>query len=245
MVVDTVCTCCKVSSEAHKIIPCAICKKSYLHTCVDLTSSEVRTIKSKKGLSWTCRTCLSVGNDINELKAIIIALKNEVAELKNHRKGKDEVNGRAFEEIIQEVSERQKRKQNLIIYGVEEPRNENPKISTEQDKQKVADLLSFLSVPAGSITPIRLGQPPDNSAKTRPIKIVLQSESNVHIAVKNAKKLKTSDSFKNISVSLDRTPRQIAYYRNVKADLDDRKSKGEENLIIKYVGGVPTITALN
>ncbi|KAJ8944299.1 hypothetical protein NQ318_021228 [Aromia moschata] len=54
---------------------------------------------------------------------------------------------------------------------------------------------------------------------TGPIKITIEDEQTVHNVLRRAKQLKDS-SFGHISISYDRTPKQIEYYRKVKRELD-------------------------
>ena len=60
---------------------------------------------------------------------------------------------------------------------------------------------------------------------------------------RNIKKLKSSERYKHVIVSNDRTPYQVKYYKTVKKELDDRISKGEVNLKIRYHAGVPKIVS--
>ena len=46
-------------------------------------------------------------------------------------------------------------------------------------------------------------------------------------------------------MAFDGTPRQISYYTELKEQLNARIDKGEQNLKIKYVQGVPKIVNLN
>ncbi|KAB0802325.1 hypothetical protein PPYR_04511, partial [Photinus pyralis] len=55
----------------------------------------------------------------------------------------------------------------------------------------------------------------------------------------NKRNLKTTHS--NIAISTDNTKVQQEHFRRVRAELEQRKIKGERNLFIKYVYGTPTI----
>nr|CAI5818719.1 unnamed protein product [Callosobruchus analis] len=59
--------------------------------------------------------------------------------------------------------------------------------------------------------------------------------------IKKSPALKNSEEFKNISVSYDRTPRQMQLYKVVRKQIDDTKNGGESNIRIKYVNGIPKI----
>lgn len=239
------CTCCNAPTEAHKLINCSICKKLYNHSCVDLTLSEARTIKSKKNVNWTCRNCSLVGNDINELKAIILELKNEVADLKSQRN--IQVNNNSaydMEEIIQEISDRDRRKRNLIIHGIKELSGATKNERLSHDTVKVAEVLTVFS--ANSISsPMRLGKFDNSRSTPRPIKVTLPDEETVHRIIHNIRNIKDNDQFKNISISLDRTPKQIAYYMTIKKQLVDRIQRGEKDLKIKHIRGIPSIISVN
>nr|CAI5832528.1 unnamed protein product [Callosobruchus analis] len=45
---DVKCACCSRLTEEHKMIACSICRKGFFPQCVELTTSELRTIKQKK-----------------------------------------------------------------------------------------------------------------------------------------------------------------------------------------------------
>nr|CAI5833658.1 unnamed protein product [Callosobruchus analis] len=77
MVGDVKCACCSRLTEEHKMIACSICKKGFFHQCVELTTSELRTIKQKKNLSWSCTECASTSsNGVDELKLLIMSLQS-------------------------------------------------------------------------------------------------------------------------------------------------------------------------
>ncbi|GJQ81375.1 hypothetical protein Trydic_g9919 [Trypoxylus dichotomus] len=73
------CGCNTTSLETHKFIDCCVCKKIYLHSCAELSITEIRTIKSKKGVSWSYRNCNILSSDINDLKAAILSLRDDLA----------------------------------------------------------------------------------------------------------------------------------------------------------------------
>lgn len=243
------CICCNKLVEAHKSITCVICKNSFNHLCVDLSTSEIRTIKSKKSFSWTCSTCADTAGTLNELRSLIVSLKQELQDLKGTLNSqKSENHDINFEDVVQEVSERNARKCNLVIFGLQEsPQNSAAQHRLEHDTNGLSSIFSFISPETilGEVKPIRLGKYDPSRTSPRPIKIKLQNEGLVHDLIRNAKKLKDSAQFKGVRISLDRTPRQIAAYKSVKAELDKKIANGNSNLKIKYVGGSPKIVPLN
>ncbi|CAH0551004.1 unnamed protein product [Brassicogethes aeneus] len=137
------CSCgCAAFEEEHKIVICCVCNKPTKYTCADLTASEVRKTKTKVGLSWSCTICNQMGNDINSLKAIIISLKNDILELKN--RDSPIVNNFGFEDIIQEINEREKRKSNVIIYNIPECLASSSSDRSKEDKLVVDKALQYV-----------------------------------------------------------------------------------------------------
>nr|CAI5860159.1 unnamed protein product [Callosobruchus analis] len=149
------------------------------------------------------------------------------------------------EEVIEEISERAKRKKNILLFKVPEkdPQQSNER-HTEADRQEVKATLHVVSpeLNCDEIKPVRLGK--FERGKSRPIKISFTNEITVRNLISNARKLKDSN-YKNISMSYYRTPRQIQLHKEVKRQLDERKSAGDHNCQIKYIDDVPRIVNLN
>lgn len=245
---ENICYCCKVVTEQNKLIKCCICKNNYKHTCAGLTLNEVKITSSKAGLSYTCPNCATIGQDINELKAVIAELKNEVAELKSRNSAppNNNINNDDFNNIVHEVIERQKRSKNIIIYGLKENSNNDQHVRLTHDTENVKNILNFLSVDTSNadIKPIRLGKLLTNTGKPRPIKITFKEEQAVQNITYKARQLKNSE-YSYINISPDRTPKQIEHYKSLLNQLNERKANGETNLAIKYINGIPTIKSLN
>lgn len=221
------------------MIACCVCTKLFKNTCVNISSNEVRTINGKKGFDWTCENCREFGNALKSLKAIIIKLQTDIQTLKNE---KPQNNNFEFEEIISEINERNRRKRNLIIFNVEEQdQSQSAESRINEDKIFTADIMQTLAPDANfdNIKPVRLGR--YNSDKCRPIRITLPNEDIVHNLIKSVKNFKKRREYKTISISLDRTPRQIEYFKNVKRELEDRVKAGENDKMIKFINAIPKI----
>ena len=143
------------------------------------------------------------------------------------------------EKVIQEVAERDKRKNNIIIFGCEE-NSASAKDQENADKDHLPNILQTLNITEDNLSFYRLGKFDPSKSNRRPIKILLSSVDKVSVALRNAYKLRTSQ-FSNISVSTDRTPMQLMIYKNMKAELNNRLGNGETNLRIKYQNGIPRI----
>lgn len=236
------CTCgCNGATEEHKVVACCICKNAFKYSCVDLTITEIRTLKTKKGCSWSCTNCAALGSDINELKATILGLRNEIQSLKG-----ESFSDALFEEVLQEMEDRHDRKQNIIIFNYPESASGDSEARKAYDTAAAKSILSAVSTSVNSdgIETYRLGRFNSNNVRPRPLKIRLGCVRDMRTIMKHAKRIRDSN-FKNISISPDRTLRQLNYYKRVRAEMDTRKANGETDLRIKYQRGIPTIQALN
>lgn len=240
------CSCCGASSEPHRAVNCAICKKSYKIECVDISSAEARKIHSNVGLTWSCTSCSQLGNDLNGLKAAIVVLQDEIKTLKTAvalAPSTTRLPLLETERIIQEIADRDNRKTNVIVYGM----SESCKSSNEQsaaDKVALSELFSVIGVTDPPTNPQRLGKfDPTQRDRVRPIKVQLSSASSVLSAIKNSSKIRGVVGWNNVRISRDQTLMQRDLYREIRREMQDRLDRGESNLKIKYKNGVPHIVS--
>nr|CAH7757456.1 unnamed protein product [Callosobruchus chinensis] len=242
-----ICTCCERSYDSHLMVNCSICKKFYKNTCMDITNNEVRILNGNKGFEWTCKNCKEFGNEFKDVKSLIIKLQEEIKSLKEKcitsNCTKD---GFSMEEVIQEISERNERKRNIIILGVpEQDPVHDSATRVAKDKTEVSNILRAVTPALAGldVKPIRLGKP--TPGKHRLIKVTLKEDNQVIELLRAAKNLKGNPAYKSISIFPDRTPMQIDNYKKLKLELDQRTANGEQNLKIRYYKGSPRIVALN
>nr|CAI5819648.1 unnamed protein product [Callosobruchus analis] len=115
---------------------------------------------------------------------ILKSLQTEVKELKSLiDKRASTSESFHFEEVVQEVFHRNQRKNNLIIYGVQE----NQSLQTSADKnqnfdknqaKQVLEALSYVG-DTGVLKPVRLGRYDPTKSSSRPLKIRLEDEVGV------------------------------------------------------------------
>ena len=220
------------------LLNCRICGNTYKIDCLNISAAEARKIHTKSGLTWTCKTCTKLGDDINGLKTVIVQLQNDIKALQTTFCNQGTVNSPAplmeIEKIVQEITECEKRKSSIIIYGSKEKNVRSNKDQLDLDMTTVPQILAAVDCMIAPENIIRLGKfDPTNEERQRPIKVILPRATDVNPFLRSAAKLKASANFTNISISPDRTPMQIQFYRDVRANLDDRLAKGEQNLKIK------------
>lgn len=183
-------------------------------------------------------------SDLNELKIAITNLQKEIVEMKTERKDQHTGNN-LVDEVIQEMTDRDKRKRNLMVFGLTEDRVASSDCRIVADNEDINSMLKFLNFPhekLSEIKVIRIGK--FSEGKVRPVKIVMPCEDNVRNIIKVAKNLRNT-KYKNVSLGYDRTPTQNQCYRDLKKSLDERIKNGERNIGIKFVNGSPKIVHLN
>lgn len=241
------CTCCGKPSEPHKTINCFICNKPFWIECVNISSAEVRKIHLHTGMTWTCKKCLKFGDDLASLKSVIVSLQDEVKALKNTIREStpcDNVSSIQAEMIIQEIQEREKRKNNIIIYGSRESNCDSNKKQIDLDTVLIKEMCDELKLSDDDLKVFRLGRfDPTKTDSKRPIRVTFSNESRVVSVLRGLSKLRKVPSFSNVSIYRDRTPMQAQLHKDMKAKLVQRLDDGETNLVIKYVKGVPSIVS--
>nr|CAI5837874.1 unnamed protein product [Callosobruchus analis] len=240
------CKCCNQMCESHLLVTCCICKEKYKHSCVEVTTNELRTLNANKGYDWTCKDCRVTGKDLKDLKALIIQLQNDIKDLKAENARIAESSGFSLEDVIEEISERQKRKSNVMLFNVEEPdQNKSVREQTESDINLATNILNTIApdISLAGAKVVRLG--PFAATKVRPVKIILNSPENARKILMNSKKLKNHNIYKKINVSADRTKKQLDHYKRLKQELLSRHATGDTNCRIKYINDIPRIIQVN
>lgn len=244
-----------IDETKEKSIKCDGCGRLLHITCSELSTNELKCYElrpsSKRRLKYICIDCEQGVHQIPKLISMIAGLTEDVRKLKEEAVAgcgpsmvsQSMVNS---EEIISEMMERSRRSANLIIYGVLEAGSTKQEQAT-QDAGMIRELLNELEIPEENIKPYRLGKyDATKQLRSRPIRVKLSSSEAVQRVMQKFYKVKSAErfsKFSKLSVSPDRTPHQIAYYKAVKADLNTRLGKGETNIKIKYMNGVPTIVS--
>lgn len=152
--------------------------------------------------------------------------------------------GSGFEETLMEINDRNKRLCNIILHGIAESSQSNTESKRKHDRQQIKQLLSDVHQETNleSIKFFRIGVSKKNNS--RPIKVIFPNADQARIFSK-----RFSDKYANedggISMSRDRTVKERNYLQKLRADLEVRKNAGENDLTIRYINGVPSISKLN
>ena len=89
-----------------------------------------------------------------------------------------------------------------------------------------------------------MGASAQNNGKPRVVKVVFNSVLDVRRILKNNSS-RTTPVLKNIRITDDKTPAQMAYLNKVRDELKRRIESGETYLTIKYTRGIPQTVTTN
>ena len=136
-------------------------------------------------------------------------------------------------DICSEIRERDQRAKNVILHGFTEHGSSN------DDLENVNLLLAEHVAKPQAKSVLRLGKIVND--KIHPLKLIFDSRE-VPMSL-----FKDSEFFssRNLKVTNDSTARKRELLRNARKSLQERTDKGETNLTIKFIRGVPTVIKLN
>ena len=139
-------------------------------------------------------------------------------------------------EEVREEEEEMKKRVNVIVHGLGEPKGATANDRENEDKEATENLLHVISCDTVSVRQVtRLGAPPstDSAAKPRPLRITFESEHSRDYVLKNAKNLRGKEGgWGRVFLHQDLTPRQREARKKLVREMQDRKNNGEMNLII-------------
>lgn len=141
-----------------------------------------------------------------------------------------------YEDIVNEIHERNLRSKNLIIVGIPESTAKTSIARRESEKEEISKITKQIYNDCPSPEKIiRLGK--YIPERTRPIKICFKSEETAKLLLRN----KNAAVLDNIKIYSDQTQNQRKYMQNLKDELHKRTAEGEAHLQIKYIKGIPKI----
>ena len=131
------------------------------------------------------KNCIDIGNDLNSIKRVLVSLQEQIKMLKAIISSSNTSNLSTnpvleSEKIIQEISEREKRKSNIIIYGCKEEKDTSNNEQLQLDIVKVSNILTNLGLKESEHTCFKLGKfDPMNVNRCRLIKVSLPAHVNL------------------------------------------------------------------
>ena len=133
---------------------------------------------------------------------------------------------------IDEYMDRERRKSNVIVYGLPEASASTGLECQSCDLSSIQKLVnSEFNISLDTTKCFRLGR---RSNKPRPLLILPTEISTRRLILRNAKVVRNSTSFKNVFIAPDLTPQERLQNKQLCAELTRRKESGETNLVIRH-----------
>ena len=242
-------------------VKCTVCGLWSHKTCSGLTNEHFKCIaeqfKATGRAYWACRSCNSYAEGMNHRlreveeqsrEAIRMGQENE-KELKKLREDMERVKGRTDQQIekseatiLAELDDREARKKNIVVYGIEEADMADGRLRLEHDKNELDRIFTAIDVNVSAAEDVefcrRVGE---KGTQARPLVVGFFTEWSKSIVLKNSKHLANSD-LENISIVPDLTQQQRKAEKSMQEEADRRNQDDlsnediSKNLIWKVVG---------
>lgn len=235
---------CNLVADGEKnVFFCDSCERVLHRECSGLSPTEIRVmdLKGKRMLKFFCSECQEGLSRVPKMYKIIDKLQSDIESFKcqldkvSQKNGNHNNDSDNSEAMYSEIADRIDRASNIIVYNVPESSSSDLQQRIIHDKSHTSDILKNLDVNASSFKSIRLGR---LGNRPRPIKVIFNEAS---LASQCLKRKKNLQSDHNIRLGADQTVMQRDYIKKIYKDLDERKAKGEKNLIVKFIRGIPKI----
>ena len=242
---DTVCLGCgQKFKQKDASVKCTVCGLWSHKTCSGLTAEHFKCIaeqfKSTGRAYWACRACNSYAEGMNHRlreveeqsrEAIRIGQENE-KELKKLRedmeKGKDKTDQQIEKSeatVLAELDDREARKKNIVVYGIEEASMVEGRQRLEHDKKELDKIFTAIDVNVSADEDVefcrRVGE---KGPQARPLVAGFFTEWSKSIVLKNSKHLANSN-LENISIVPDLTQQQRKAERSLQTEADRRNQE--------------------
>ena len=133
------------------------------------------------------------------------------------------------QEVLNDHREIDEKKCNMMVFNLPESTN---------DLEKLKALLTYVNKDVNieslnSTNVSRLGKPPSNEGRPRPLKIVFNDAETKWQFIKKASSLRNSEEFKKVGLSLDKTTKERQEDMALRAKLlEEKKKRPDDDLVI-------------
>ena len=141
--------------------------------------NDIESIFTKKIADLEIKTKKMIKEEIQQTKNFMKETSQKTyAEItKKHRENVKSAVTEQKEEDMNEQKDIESRKNNIILYGIEEPMGETKEKEQEQDKREIKEILYVIGVRDIIPKHHRIGQKDESGLKQRPIKMTLKNAS--------------------------------------------------------------------
>ncbi|KAK7866250.1 hypothetical protein R5R35_004074 [Gryllus longicercus] len=250
---EPICSICNILIHDLKYAICDSCKRPNHYKCAVLSTTEQRCLELKvsRRVKFYCDDCEKGLQVLPQVLSTLSALKLEINSLRDaFSKQLQDVTKQAaplpenqsnqLEEMIEEYTDRQRRKKNLIFIDINESDSCDVEVRRKTDLDQVFQVLNSITNEQPIINSThRLGKKLEN--KTRPLKVIFQNPD-IALSILKRKHLYNG----TVRIFSDKTPKQRDYLNQLKLELDRLNSiEGSQEKTIKYINGTPKIIDLH
>lgn len=232
--------CNRVVNSEDNALGCEACKTWFHCGCLKISASKYKLIKQVEDIvRWFCVDCdrkvitavRKISDLAEKIKSVEEKIETEVAS--------------KVEEYMEEKMEREKRRNNLVIFGI----NEAPEEVSEAQSRKEYDLDVIKNLHVGVSDDLKVDQSEidqvyrlgrrstEPGRKPRPLCIKLKTEDKRHQILGSAKKLRDAKDEvgwkRKLFISPDYTIKQRGLQKAAYEELKSRREAGEEGLVIR------------
>jgi hypothetical protein len=137
----------------------------------------------------------------------------------------------ALKKVVQAVVEEEDRSKNVMLFGLEEDKNETISEKVEEVFVSVGEKPSFVAS--------RIGK--KSNGKARPVKVTLTGNSSVSQILFKAKRLRTVEAHKSVFISPDMSPDERARHKQLVMDLKSKISNQPDKRHFIRQGHIVTV----
>ena len=228
---------CKKTFEAigTSAFLCKTCRKvSAVQTKVTKElRSELKEVKDKVMV-------LEMQNEALAQKLENLELKIEKANSKveNYEKEVSSTVEKAKEEVRTEITKRDERGSNIVVFGLEETKEPDTKKWKEEEQKKVEELLERIEVVGKVQVQHRAGKPRAEGENPRPLIVKVADDETREKVFRNASKLSRVVGKERVYINYDLTPQQREEEKRKETELKEeatRKTEAEEGSGKKFI----------
>lgn len=184
-----------------------------------VASLEAKVDRFESALSSLAQQHSDCANDVKNIKSDIDTLKNSQLSLASS--------------ILQEVEQRERRRNNVMIFGLPEKTNGSLSERQQFDVAQISDLFGEVGLS---------GEKPEQSrrvgrmidGRARPLKVKMEVHEDKQRILRCRKNLRDSSSYKHVFITNDETKMQQEEMRKLRLELKRRRALGEDVVIFNH-----------
>lgn len=238
------CTCQNVSKKLYDTINDVDCGALhwYCRTCngtagnmlkilASLQTNHSKLTSEVKGLKDEMKECkVKISNNQQKMEEKIDELKKDMSIHSKEPQCSTEEVEKLVADKLDDFVERERRKNNIIVYGIPESLSQDAEVRKKEDRDQINSIFHQdlnLKADVSHVRSLyRLGKKSDLA---RPLKVVMDNGAATEEVFRRARSLKSG----SVQIARDRTKAERDEHKRLRNVLKERIERGEENLVIR------------